>query len=88
MIYLGSNKPQEAREHFQGPLILNDGFDAASAEQAIASGHAAAVSFGRAYIANPDLVRRMREGLALADFNSHALYTPGPKGYTDYPPAP
>ncbi len=77
-----------AREHFQGPLILNDGFDAASAEQAIASGHAAAVSFGRAYIANPDLVRRMREGLALADFNSHALYTPGPKGYTDYPPAP
>ena len=76
------------RDHFRGPLILNDGFDAASAEQAIASGNAAAVSFGRAYIANPDLVHRMRAGLELADFDPGTLYTPGPQGYTDYPPAP
>ena len=76
------------REHFRGQLILNDGFDVASAEEAITTGKAAAVSFGRSYIANPDLVRRFREGLALADFDTHTLYTPGSKGYTDYPPAP
>ena len=50
-----------AREHFGGRLILNDGFDAASAEQALADGAGDAVSFARHYIGNPDLVRRFRE---------------------------
>lgn len=77
-----------ARTHFGGPLIVNDGFDQARAERVLAAGEAAAVSFGRAYLGNPDLVRRMREGLALADFDAATLYTPGPKGYTDYPSAP
>ncbi len=77
-----------ARTHFGGPLIVNDGFDQARAERVLAAGEAAAVSFGRAYLGNPDLVRRMREGLPLADFDAATLYTPGPKGYTDYPAAP
>jgi N-ethylmaleimide reductase len=77
-----------ARRHFPGPLVLNDGFDAESAGRAVATGDAAAVSFGRAYIANPDLVRRMREKLPLARFDPKTLYTPGARGYTDYPPAP
>lgn len=76
-----------AREHFGGRLILNDGFDAASAEQALADGAGDAVSFARHYIGNPDLVRRFREGLPLARFDRKTLYTPGPRGYSDYPPA-
>ena len=74
-----------AREHFRGPLIVNDSFDRASADRVLDAGEAAAVSFGRSYIGNPDLVRRLREGLPLADFDLATLYTPGPKGYTDYP---
>jgi N-ethylmaleimide reductase len=45
------------------------------------------VSFARHYIGNPDLVRRFREGLPLARFDRKTLYTPGPRGYSDYPPA-
>lgn len=77
-----------ARAHFKGPLILNDSFDGASASQAVADGHGAAVSFARHFIGNPDLVSRLRDGLPLAGFNHKALYTPGPAGYTDYPCAP
>ncbi len=73
-----------AREHFRGALIVNDGFDRESADRVLGAGEAAAVSFGRSYIGNPDLVRRLREGLPLADFDLATLYTPGPKGYTDY----
>jgi N-ethylmaleimide reductase len=76
-----------AREHFRGALIVNDGFDRESADRVLGAGEAAAVSFGRSYIGNPDLVRRLREGLPLADFDLATLYTPGPKGYTDYPAA-
>ena len=76
-----------ARERFAGPLVINDGFDAASAARAIGQGAGDAVSFGRAYIANPDLVRRLREGIALSSFDARSLYTPGPSGYTDYPHA-
>jgi len=74
-----------ARAHFGGPIVLNDGFDGASAARALAEGTGAAVSFARHFIGNPDLVRRLREGLPLAGFNHRTLYTPGPAGYTDYP---
>jgi len=77
-----------AREHFGAPLIFNDGYDRASAVQALASADVAAISFGRAFIGNPDLVHRLREDLPLAAFDTSTLYTPGPAGYTDYPPAP
>ena len=76
-----------AREHFRGQLIVNDGFDGASAERVLGAGEAAAVSFGRSYIGNPDLVRRLRDGLPLAGFDAAKLYTPGPEGYSDYPAA-
>jgi len=77
-----------ARDHFNGPLILNDGFDGASASQALAEGRGAAVSFARHFIGNPDLVRRLREDLPLNGFDPKTLYTPGPVGYIDYPCAP
>ncbi|HPO18782.1 MAG TPA: alkene reductase, partial [Rubrivivax sp.] len=76
-----------AREHFGPRLILNDGFDALSAEAAIEAGSGHAVSFARHFIGNPDLVHRIRHGLALARFDRKTLYTPGEAGYNDYPAA-
>lgn len=76
-----------AREHFGPRLILNDGFDGASAEQALADGRGLAVSFARHYIGNPDLARRLRDGLPLARFDRRTLYTAGAEGYIDYPTA-
>lgn len=74
-----------ARKHFRGSLIINDSFTADSGNQAIADGASDAVSYGRPYIANPDLVARFQQNLPLADFNLKTLYTPGEVGYTDYP---
>jgi N-ethylmaleimide reductase len=74
-----------ARRHSSAPLIVNDSYDVAEAEQVVAGGTAAAVSFARAYIANPDLVERIRRGVDLTAFDRKALYTVGPEGYTDYP---
>lgn len=74
-----------AQRHFDGPIIVNDGFDAETAQQAIAGGQAGAVSFGRLFVANPDLVHRFRTGAPLAEMDHKTLYTPGEKGYTDYP---
>ncbi|MBP0047455.1 alkene reductase [Marinobacterium sp. AK62] len=76
-----------ARQHFTGSLILNDSFQPESAAEAIKNGEGDAVSFARHFIANPDLVTRIRQGLALARFDRKTIYTPGPAGYTDYPTA-
>ncbi|WP_431024939.1 alkene reductase [Halomonas sp. H5] len=70
-----------AREHFPGPLILNDGFGAALANEAVTLGRGEAVSFARDFIANPDLVARIRRGEAPRPFDRATLYTPGPEGY-------
>lgn len=77
-----------ARRHFGERLILNDSIDAAEATRMIGERAASAVSFARDFIANPDLVRRLREGLPLAKFDRKTLYTAGPEGYVDYPAAP
>lgn len=76
-----------AREYFGERLIVNDGLDATGAEQLIAGGRAAAVSFARHFIGNPDLMQRLRAGLPLAKFDRRTLYTPGAAGYNDYPAA-
>ncbi|WP_298190020.1 alkene reductase [uncultured Pseudomonas sp.] len=76
-----------ARAGFSGALIVNDGFEPDSAAQIVAAGQADAVSFGRHYIANPDLVTRICEQLPLAEFDRQTLYSPGPDGYIDYPTA-
>lgn len=73
------------RRHFRGPLILNDGFDGQSAARAIEAGVGEAVSFARPFIANPDLVQRLRRQRPLAEFDRSTLYTPGARGFTDYP---
>ncbi|MEX6724706.1 alkene reductase [Parapedomonas caeni] len=72
-------------EHWRGALILNESIDYRQAEALVASGAADAVAFGRPFIANPDLVARLRAGASLAAFDPARLYTPGPEGYSDYP---
>ena len=73
------------RAAFRGSFILAGGFDRASAERALVAGHADLVAFARPFLANPDLVARMRTGAPLNAPDPASLYTPGPKGYTDYP---
>ena len=68
-------------------FILAGGFDRASAEAALREGHADLVAFGRPFLANPDLVARLQRGQALNAPDFATFYTPGPKGYTDYPAA-
>jgi NADPH2 dehydrogenase/N-ethylmaleimide reductase len=75
-----------ARQHFSGPVIVNDGFSPETAAAAVDSGMAQAVGFARHFIGNPDLVERIRQGWPLARFDRKTLYTPGEAGYADYPP--
>ncbi|HEY9280357.1 MAG TPA: alkene reductase [Eoetvoesiella sp.] len=70
---------------FGGPVIVNERYDLDSAKQVLANGIADAVAFGRHFIANPDLVTRLRTGAALNDWDATTFYADGPKGYTDYP---
>ena len=75
----------EARKIYRGKLIAASGYDGETAAALVKAGGADAVAFGRAYIANPDLVARFRESLAIAKADDATFYTPGEKGYTDYP---
>lgn len=73
------------RRTFGGPVIVNEGYTADTAARAVAQGEADAVAFGKAFIANPDLVTRIRSGGALNDWDSQTFYSEGAVGYTDYP---
>ncbi|NQX89470.1 MAG: alkene reductase [Halioglobus sp.] len=74
-----------AQRNFRHCLIVNESYDFQEAQAVLASGDVAAVSFGRAFISNPDLVKRWRKSVGLSDFDPNTLYTPGAKGYSDYP---
>jgi len=84
----GVDHRQLATEHWGGRLVLNESIDLQKAERLVAEGAADAIAFGRPFIANPDLVRRFREGLPLSPFDPAKLYAEGPEGYTDYAAAP
>ena len=73
------------RDLFEGNLILNNGYDFASAQVAIGAGKADAIAFGRMLLANPDLVERFRQGAPLNQPDYDKLYSGEEKGYTDYP---
>jgi N-ethylmaleimide reductase len=77
---------KELRRLFSGAIIKNGGYDAETAEQALSRGEADLISFGRPFLANPDLVERFRKKAPLATPDFSLLYTPGAKGYNDYPP--
>lgn len=68
----------------QGAWMVNNGYSADLAQQALDNG-ADLVAFGRGFIANPDLTRRLREGLPLNELQRATLYGGGAQGYTDYP---
>ena len=76
---------QALRAKFKGAWIANNGYTKDTAEAAIASGYADVIAFGRPFIANPDLVERLRLGVALSDLDPDTLYGGGSRGYTDYP---
>jgi len=75
----------DLRAAFNGPFILAGGLDKASAEQALSEGRADLVAMGRPFIANPDLVARLRQDAPLNAPDATTFYTRGAKGYTDYP---
>ena len=72
------------RPIWRGVLISAGGFTGETAEAAIADGHADAIAFGRIFISNPDLPRRLREGFPLTPYNRATFYGGGETGYTDY----
>jgi N-ethylmaleimide reductase len=67
------------------PIIVNTGFDKAKADAVLSEGWADAVAFGTPFIANPDLVERLRADAPLNTPDPATFYGGGPKGYTDYP---
>ncbi len=73
------------RPIWNGILIAAGGFAGETAEAAIADGHADAVAFGRIFISNPDLPRRLQRGFPLAPYNRKTFYGGDVAGYTDYP---
>jgi 2,4-dienoyl-CoA reductase-like NADH-dependent reductase (Old Yellow Enzyme family) len=75
------------RKAFAGPLVLNADYDKAKAQAALGAGKADAFSFGRAFLANPDLPHRFAENIPLTPDNMDTWYTQGSEGYIDYPMA-
>ena len=72
------------RRGFGGPWMVNNGYDRTLALQAVASGQADLVAFGRPFIGNPDLGRRLREDLPWSSSDRKTYYGGGAAGYTDY----
>ena len=73
------------RPLYQGTLIINAGMTQEKGNQVIADGDADLVAFGTLYISNPDLVERFAQNAPLAPSDKDTYYSPGAKGYTDYP---
>ena len=73
------------RPLYQGTLIINAGMTQEKGNKIVADGDADLVAFGTLYISNPDLVARFAQNAPLAKADKDTYYTPGPKGYTDYP---
>lgn len=84
---VGDDMKDAIRAAFGGVIIVSGGLSAETAEQALQQGKGELAAFGRPYISNPDLVHRMKNGIALQDPDFSTFYTPGEKGYTDYPAA-
>lgn len=73
------------RPIYKGTIIINSAFDQEKGNQVIQDGFADAVAFGKPFISNPDLVERFENHDPLAEYDTATFYTPGEKGYTDYP---
>ncbi|EHD22165.1 alkene reductase [Brenneria nigrifluens] len=73
------------RSRFKGAYLIGSGLDQAKAEAILNADKADATVFGSAFLANPDLPERFRQGAALNAPDKDTFYAPGAKGYTDYP---
>jgi N-ethylmaleimide reductase len=71
--------------YFKGPIIAAGGFEPSTAEASIAGGDANLVAFGRHFIANPDLPKRIERGFPLNPYDRNTFYAFDERGYTDYP---
>ena len=76
---------QAIRQRFSSPIIVAGKYDKKRAEWVLSEGYADLIAFGRPFIANPDLPRRLAEDLPLAAFESGSLFGGTERGYTDYP---
>ena len=74
-----------AKKTFNGTYIANNSYTRDMAIEAVQNGNADAISFGRPYISNPDLVARLKSNAPLVAPNPKTFYAPGPEGYIDYP---
>ena len=72
-------------QHFPGAWMVNNGFSRGEALETVAAGKADLIAFGRPFISNPDLVRRLREDAPLNEMQADKLYGGGAEGYIDYP---
>ncbi|WP_017733238.1 alkene reductase [Nafulsella turpanensis] len=79
------NIAKRYRPIYKGTLIINGGFDQEKGNRVIEEGNADLVAYGKLFISNPDLPKRFELGAELSDWDSDTFYTPGAKGYTDYP---
>lgn len=73
------------RQRYRGTYIANNGYTPELASQAVENNAADLICYGRPFIANPDLVARIKQGAALAEIDKKTLYGGGAEGYTDYP---
>ncbi|HUX60581.1 MAG TPA: alkene reductase [Ignavibacteriaceae bacterium] len=73
------------RERFKGAYILSGGYDSEKAEQDLIAGNGDLVAFGKLFISNPNLVDKLKQNRELQKSDASTYYTPGEKGYTDYP---
>ena len=89
--YLDAESRAALETTYTGPVIYNGGYNDLARAEADLAGRADFISFGTAYISNPDLVERLKAGQPLAEADQATFYAPGPAGfadgYTDYPTA-
>jgi N-ethylmaleimide reductase len=81
----GERVTPHIRQAYQGTLMINGGYDAVTGEAAIANKEADLIAYGIPFLANPDLIERIKRNAPLNPPDFDTLYTPGAKGYNDYP---
>ncbi len=78
----------DVKPHYNGSVIVNGGLSPEDAATLVANGSAAAVAFGRLFLANPDLPARIEAGADMNEFDYATAYGGDARGYTDYPSLP
>jgi N-ethylmaleimide reductase len=84
--FLIDDVPAHFRRIYKGHLMVNGEYDRESGEGELRAGNADSVCYGRPFIANPDLVERIRHNYPWAEPDKSTFYSSGPEGYTTYPP--